>query len=240
MKFVKEQIKKLQKHFSELKESCRLCLEKKEIPFQGIIDTLKYLPADKEYSPLIGSYMNVLSQTFNLTGLFGALGLYMNYLSYQLLEYFVHNFHLEEVKSKIEDYRLELQKFRLNTPITLFCEAQPIQGDIEPPPNFQAVKSVFLSDESGSKTLEYIEHFKKEISDFYILKPYTMMFAKANLGSLTVTWFIPESVAKKLSAVEPPKEILRKYSVTDLEISGGCVYRLRRHHKVSVTIFVSI
>ena len=61
-----------------------------------------------------------------------------------------------------------------------------------------------------------------------------MMVAQVRPGCFIITWFVPESVVKKLKG-KVPRAILKKYSVTKLEIAGTCVYRLRKAQEVSVT-----
>ena len=61
-----------------------------------------------------------------------------------------------------------------------------------------------------------------------------MTVAQVRSGSFIVTWFVPESVVEKLKG-KVPRAILKKYSVTKLEIAGTCVYRLRKPQEVSVS-----
>ena len=85
-----------------------------------------------------------------------------------------------------------------------------------------------------SVTLEVVEEFREEYASQYNLRECAMMIAQVRSGSFIITWFIPESVADKLKA-KVPRAILKKFSVSRLEIDGVCVYRPRQPQQVSVT-----
>ena len=61
--------------------------------------------------------------------LFGCLNFYWNYLAYDLLDELVQTLSQKHpsfvaVTRKMEVYKEDLQKFRMHTPLKLFCEAQ--------------------------------------------------------------------------------------------------------------------
>ena len=183
------------------------------------------------YTYFTESHIRAISQAVDHSEIFGALILNMNYFSHQLLDYFVTEFDLEGVKSEMEAYKSVLKAFCEKTPAILFCQAQP-KLTIEPPPHFRTVISTFHK--SDSLMLDNLEQFRIEYSYHHGLKNFTMTLAKAEVGSVAVTWFIPEAVVEKLLQESVPRKILRKYSITKLEIAGGCVYRLRTTQEVSI------
>ena len=232
----------LQQKFNDLKKTCIACLEKNTISLTRVIEILMSIKADKEHTQFHESHLSTFHQTFDFNELFGALGFNMNYLSCQVLDYLVNELDLNDVKHKMEAYKLDLQMFRTKTPISLFCDARAFQSHIEPPPNFRVASSTFQLSKK-MQMLEDIEIFQREFCYCYNLQYLTMLLAKAaktseaDLGSVTVTWFIPESVVEKLSNTSiVPRKLLMKYSVTKLMINGNCLYRL--HPKVSVTVFI--
>ena len=232
----------LQQKFNDLKKKCIACLEKNKISLNRVIKILKSIKADKEHIQFSESHLSTFSQTFDFNELFGALGFNMNYLSCQLLDYLVNELDLKDVKHEMEAYKLDLQMFKTKMPITLFCDAQGFQSHIEPPPNFRAASLTFQLSKN-MQMLEDIEIFQREFCYCYSLQYLTMLLAKvaktskADSGSVTVTWFIPESVVEKLSNTYiVPRKLLMKYSVTKLMVDENCMYRL--HPKVSVTSFI--
>ena len=239
---VQHDIMMLQQKFHDLKKRCIACLEKNTISLTRVIEVLKSIKADKEHTQFSESHLSTFSQTFDFNEIFGALAFNMNYLSCQLLDYLVNELDLNDVKHEMEAYKLDLQLFRTKTPISLFCDAKTFQSHIEPPPNFRAATSTFQLSKK-MQMLEDIEIFQREFCYCYSLRYLTMLLAKvaktskADLGSVTVSWFIPESVVEKLTNIYiVPRKLLMKYSVTKLMIDGNCIYRL--HPKVSVTGFV--
>lgn len=223
---VQEEIRDLQRKFNEVKKDCLLWL--RNVPIRKFFSVLKSLKADDEHQQFSETYFGAFSDAVEHSELFvehseifGALSSNMNYFSHHLLDYFIAEFNLEEIKPKMEEYKSDLKRFCEKTPATSFCQAQP-QHTTEPPPHFRTI--IFTFQKSDSLMLEDVEQFRREYSFHYGFKIFTMTLANATVGSITVTWFIPESVVGKLQE-SVPRKILRKYSVIKLEIAGGCVYR---------------
>ena len=241
---VQESITNLMQEFNNLKENIVQCLKRREISFHTVIVTLRSLPADvNDCKHFTESHLSAFSEAVEHAHLFhGTLSSYMNFLSYQLLDYFIHEFHLEEVKAKLKDYTSDLQQFKKRTSITQFSQARQSPSYVQPPLNFEKAVCVFpLSD---AMKVNEVDQFQKEYSDHYKLKDYTMIFAKAeinleNIEGIVITWFIPESIKDNLLRAKLPRQILKKYSIAKLEIAGGCVYELRKRRKVRLTSCLS-
>ena len=223
----------LNKEFFALKNDTRKCLEKQGV----LVDQVAYsltslLPDDEEQHKIFTeSHVHDLFKAANVAEQFGTMNSHWNYLDPSLLDHLVRDFNLEEVKGEMETYKSDLGQFRKMTPLTLFCRAQR-KSDIDPPPKFRKVVAEF--DWPENVTLEVAEQFRQEYADHYSLHQCAMMVAQVRPGSFIVTWFVPESVVEKLKG-KVPRAILKKYSVTKLEIAGTCVYRLRKPQEVSVT-----
>ena len=227
----------LREKFHYLKKGLVISMEKRRVPLEFVVDTLKSLPADdtKGHPLFTESQICLFSEAFDHTELLGALGFHMNYLSCPLLEYFVNEFDLEEVKMEMEDYKSALQQFRMKTPVKTYCQVQQ-KRNIKPPPNFKMLASAFMPDDM---MLEHIERFQKEYSYHYCLQNVTMTLAKIDIDPITVSWFIPESVSKELIATRRvPRKILSKHSVLTLEVDGGRVYLYHTKEKASSTVSV--
>ena len=217
-----------------MKKKCVLSMEKRNILLKDIVGTLKVLTADdvERHTHFTESNLNVFAQAINHSELVGTLGFHMNYLSFHLFGCIVNEFGLEDVKAEMETYVSDLQNFREKTPVTLFHSFQPrMPKNIEPPPNFRKMILVFDSD---YMMLDNVEQFRIEYSHYHKLQQFTMVLAKVDLNPISVTWFIPESIVEKLLK-GIPRNILRKYLVSKLHITGACVYRLRTSQKVGVT-----
>ena len=230
---MKKKIAVLKKAFLALKDIVRECLKKRRVLVEKVADVLTSLSPDddKHHRLFLAHHMSILYKAANVSELFGTMNLHWNYLDPSLLDHLVTEFDLEEVKEQMEAYKSDLQQFRMTTQLTLFCRVQK-RKRVRLSPDFQEAVAEF--DWPENVTLEVVEQFQQEYADSYGLHECAMMVAQVRPGSFIVTWFIPESVVEKLKG-KVPRAILKKYSVTKLEIAGTCVYRLRKSQEVSVT-----
>ena len=230
---VKKTIEELKTRFRALKENIRGGLKKQKVPVKRVADSLTLLSPDDDdcHKMFAESHVSDLFKAANVAEQFGTMNSHWNYLDPSLLDHLVRDFNLEEVKGEMETYKSDLGQFRKKTPLTLFCRAQK-RKRVRLSPDFQEVVAEF--DWPNDVTLEVVEQFRQEYASEYRLHEFAMMVAQVRPGSFIVTWFVPESVVEKLKG-KVPTAILKKYSVTKLEIAGTCVYRLRKPQEVSVT-----
>ena len=230
---MKKTIEELKTRFRAVKDDTRKCLVKQRVPVKRVADSLTSLsPADDDQHKMFAkSHVSDLFQAPDIPEQFGTMNFHWNYLDPSLLDHLVRDFNLKEVKGEMETYKSDLGQFRKKTPLTLFCRAQR-RKRVRLTPDFQEVVAEF--DWLNDVTLEVVEQFRQEYASHYGLHEFAMMVAQVRPGSFIVTWFVPESVVEKLKG-KVPREILKKHSVTKLEIAGTCVYRLRKPQEVSVT-----
>ena len=222
---VKDEIQEFHKRFNALKKCTRECLETLEVAVQRVADALTSLPADDmaEHKQFLESHLSAIYQAPDHSELFGTMNFHWNYQNPQLLDHLIQEFNLEKVKGEMKTYKKDLQKFRKKTPLKLFCQSQK-KKHIEPPPQFYKV--VAKVDWPDDVTLEVVEEFRQEYAYQYSLHECVMMLAVVfSHSSFTIMWFIPSSIVKKLKVKVPNlNAILEKYSVTELEVAGECVY----------------
>ena len=226
-------IDELDNEFDILKNAIRECLERQRVLVSKVADVLTSLSPDfdEQHKLFIGSHVTALYRAANISEQFGTMNPHWNYLDPSLLEHLVKKFRLEVMKRQIQGYKSDLQQFRKKTPLNLFCLTQRRKRR-RPQEDFE--KMVVKFDWPENVTLEDVEQFRQEYASEYNLHECAMMIAQIHSGSYIITWFIPESVVEKLKA-KVPREILKKYCVTKLEIAGACVYRSRKAQKVSGT-----
>ena len=222
IQYVQAKIRQFEKRFNTLKKSTREYLEKLRVPVKRVADALTSLPADDldEHKQFLESHLSALYHADDHSELFGTMNFHWNYQNYQLLDHVVREFDLEGVKGEMKTYKEDLQQFRKETPLKLFCQSQK-KKRIKPPPDFHELVAEF--DWPDDVTLEVVEEFRQEYADHYSLYKCAMMLAVVLPGSFIITWFIPASIVEKLKG-KVPASILKKYSVTKLEIAGECVY----------------
>ena len=222
---VQQMIMDLNKKFKTLKNNIRKCLEMKKVSVDEVADILTSLSPDDEihHKMFLESHVRVFATAANHSELFGTMNFHWNYLDPSLLDHLVTELDLEKFKVEMEAYKSDLQKFRMVTPLTLFCRTQK-RRKIKPPAEFQEIVAQF--DWPENVTLEDVEKFRQEYASHYNLHEFAMMLAQVHLGSFIITWFIPEAIIEKLKA-QFPREIVKKYFVTKLEIAGTCIYDLQ-------------
>ena len=219
---IESEIREFEKKFNALKKSTRECLERLRVPVKRVAEVLTSLPADgmDNAKTFLKNNKTELYQAPDHFELFGTMNFHWNYQNYQLLDHLIQEFKLEGVKGEMKTYKEDLQQFRKKTPLKLFCQSQK-QKLIKPPPDFHEVVAEF--DWPDDVTLDVVEEFRQGYAGHYNLRECAMMLALVRPGSFIITWFIPGSIMEKLK-VKVPTSILKKYSVTKLEIAGECVY----------------
>ena len=230
---VKRRIMELDEKFDIFKKNIKQYLEKKRVPVDQVADSLtSLLPDDDDrHKMFTESHISDLFKADNISMQFGIMNPHWNYLDPSLLDHLVRKFDLKEVKGEMETYKSDLGQFRKKTPLTLFCLAQR-RKRVRLSPDFQEVTVEF--DWRNDVMLEDVEQFRQEYASHYGLHEFAMMVAQVRPCCFIVTWFVPESVVEKLKG-KVPRAILKKYSVTKLEIAGTCVYPLSKPQEVSGT-----
>ena len=233
---VEKMISDLDKRFDSLKDTVKEGLKKLGVSVEKIADVLTSLSAvEGDHYRLFleehAEHGRALFKANNIPQLFGTMNLHWNYLDPPPLDDLAKKFELEEPKQQIEIYKSDLQQFRMKTPLTLFCRTQK-RKRTRPRGKFREMVAEF--DWPENVTLEDVEQFRQEYASHYNLRECAMMIAQVRPGSFIITWFIPQSVVERLKT-KVPRKVLKKYSVTRLEIAGVCVYRLRQPQEVSVS-----
>ena len=218
---MKKRINELYKRFNELKDYIKECLERHNVLVTKVVDVLTSVSPDGDDShELFRKDLAELYAAADHSVLFGRLNYHWSYLDPSLLTRLVRDLELKDVKERMHVYDLDLQQFRKQTPLSLFCRTQK-RKKIELSPKFRKMVAEF--DWPKDVTLEVVEQFRQEYASHYKLHQFAMMVADARCGSFIITWFIPESIAEKLKG-KVPIQILRKYFVTTLTVAGVCVY----------------
>ena len=186
-----------------------------------VVDTLTSVSPDGNNNhKVFEKDLEKLYVAANSSVLFGRLNFHWSYLEPSLLTRLVRELELKDVKEKMEVYDLDLQRFREETQLSLFCRTQKTKR-IKISEEFREMVAEF--DWPKDATLEVVEEFRQEYASHYKLHELVMMMADACSGPFIITWFIPESIAEKLKGTVPV-QILRKYLVTNLTVAGVCVY----------------
>ena len=220
---------KLEDGFETLRVTIRDCLESQQVLVSGVADVLTSLPlnTDRQHKLFVEAHVKDLYQVTNIIEQFGTMNTYWNYLNPDLLYHLVKKFQLHQVKvvkDRVEGFESNLQYFRMQTPLKLYCKAQT-KREIELPPGFQHMFAKFQwpKKTNGVITLKVAEQFRQEYMHHYSLHDCALMVAEIVPLCFIVTWFIPESIVEMLKQ-DISTKLLKNYFITRLEIAGACIY----------------
>ena len=91
-RYVQAKIRRFERRFNELKKATRESLERRNISVRQIVESLTSMPADdkEEHKLFLKENLADLTDSSDVAELIGKLSLlYLDYLSYQLLEYLI-------------------------------------------------------------------------------------------------------------------------------------------------------
>ena len=240
---VKAEIEVFEDRFNTMKMMTIKCLEKIQVSVTAVVYILSSLHAVYmgEHKVFLEKNVQKLSQCQNHWMLFASLNLYWNYLSYHLLDHLIkevsqkHQFLtdvkeksveqcLRDVKRQMSLYKRDLKRFRQQTPLKLFCQAE--KGNVDDPPSTFR-KMVVKHDWPLTIMLEDVEVFRQHYVRHYNLRDCAMMLNSIRPGTFTVTWFVPSSVVELLKKRAP--KVFSEFNVSRLEfpgVAGHCVYEV--------------
>ena len=231
MEEVKSKIEIFESRFTILKRSTREHLLSRKIDVKIVVERLTELKATDmpDHEVFLKENIRDLFKVDGIFELFGMMSTYWNYLSYHLLAHLIKEFSVQEVKGEMEKYKVDLQQFLEETPIKVFCEAQEKKRRVKPPEGFQEMVTNFSWPENT--TLSKVEEFRQQYVCSYNLQNCALLLNQINIGSFTVTWFIPDSVVERLTT-KVDEKLLTKFLVSSLEIGGRSVYLKQKPEEV--------
>ena len=233
IQYVEAKIRKIKKQYNNLKKATVENLERYNIPVERVVETLRELSADDngDHKLLTENHMTVFEQAGSNSVLIGQLDFNMDYLSYRVLEYIIHEFQLQKVMVQMETYKSELQKFRMKVPLSIFCRAKN-RTSIKVSSEFKDVVAEFPH--KAQPSLETVEQFRKQYAAHYKLRDCSVALAGINShdSSFICTWLIPQSVADKLKKTLPRK-VFDENSVSRFSVCGACVYHIKSRYVIS-------
>ena len=178
---MKRRIAELEKEFDCLKDAVRDCIKKRNIDVMEVLDALTSLGADDDdhHKLFLERNLDELVKVPDNSQLFEKMKSHWNYLDPSLLDHLVTELDLDEVKGQMEKYKSDLQQFKAETPLTLFCQTQPGKAG-RPSRAFREMVREFKWPKNRYRlTLEVVEQFQQEHASHYSLHQCAMMVQKA-------------------------------------------------------------
>ena len=231
---IRERIAQFEERFKDLKRQTREGLERLGplASVQVVVERLTDLGADNkpEHKVFLQGNLHIMFRAENHFELYGILNFYWDYLAYNLLDHLIREFSIREVKGEMEEYKIDLKRFRRATPLKLFYQAQRRRRR-RPPAEFREMAVEF--DWPDTVTLEVVEDFRQAYESHYSLRECAMMLVSLSIGSFVITWIVPESIVESLKT-KLPEKLFKRHSVTKLQIAGDLIYPSTHHPNVRI------
>ena len=188
------------------------------------LTSLKALKGEKDIVLFLKSTMNELFESTSIEVVFFHLNLYWGYLNFHLLDHIIKQFCLDDVRREMDKYKVELEEFKIQTPLEVFGRAQEVNDPVIPD-GFE--KLVSHHEFSKSATLKEIEQLRLALKKEYSLEDCALMLYKVLCGSTIIVWLVPNSVAEHILLITSAmaKETFRENMMTRLALHGKTIYK---------------
>ena len=225
-KQVKRRINLLKKWFEQLRKETLEQIKNDGVAVSDLCDKVSSLNAlafDKSIEKFLEDKMKLLSCSDTHELLFRYLNMYWSYLSYHLLERLIHDYEMDDLEKKMEEFKAEVMEFMEQTPVKVYAAAQ-ISQDVEPPDDF--VKFVSHHKYPKDSLLKCVVDLRRKLGTQYKFEEYALMLSTALPHSIKIVWFIPESVVQHVIQVTSTTEkaIFRRLMLIKLECNGETIY----------------
>ena len=224
---MKEISSNLDDRFAILTKKAIDCLKKSNTAVGDVVYELSTLPACEkgDWKLFLDENVEKFRKCKDHNELFFDLNLNLTYLSPDLLRHLVKKLPpLQEIEGDIEEYMDDLHKFRRETPLELFHQIN--KKHIQPPSGFTdiIVKFEELKSRNGPLTLQHVEDLRLQ---YYIghhrLYNFALMLRDVTKNCYIITFSVAESVVELLQT-NIPKELLRDFGITEVVVSGRCIF----------------
>ena len=173
------------------------CLEEMEMKITTVVYIITSLCAVKQGNYCIFLKENIakLNQSQDHWALFGILNFHWSFLDYHLLDHFIDKLcethqlltegtlpqSLIEIKRQMDVYRTNVEKFKMQTTLTYFCQAKKGSGYVNKPPlKVSRILSQHRSSIHPLMTLNQVEEFRQQYLHEYsynLLECSTMLYS---------------------------------------------------------------
>ena len=187
---VKDMITILEKKFDVLKDTIIEHLEKRKVLVRKVADVLTTLSLDADdcHKLFLEQRCRILVTAVSHSDIFATMNCHLK-------DHLVRKLDVDEIKVLMDEYKSDLDQFRMKTPVFLFCRAQK-RKSITPVPEFQEVVAKF--NWTDKVTMEAVERFRQDYVSYYSLHECAMLIAQVHSGSSIISFLIPDSIVQLL------------------------------------------
>ena len=189
----------------------------------------------REHQEFIKDHLTNIEKGTHLSNLWARLGIYWNFLNFDLLEHLITGFSSEDLKQQMESYKCGLQSFRKATRICDFIDCWPER--VEPPPERELREFVAKVGYYWENcTLEDLDMLEGVITRKFFLPRFALQLREIKPGSITVTWLIPVSFVKVLQETieSTNSEFFTEEKIETVTIAGQDCYPSLKTNKYTV------
>ena len=178
-----------------------------------------------ENQEFIKDHLTNIEKGTHLSNLWARLGIYWNFLNFDLLEHLVSGFGSEDLKRKMNSYKCDLQSFRKATRICDFINCWPER--VEPPPERELREFVAkVGYHWENCTLEDLDMLEGVITRKFFLPRFVLQLREIKPGCITVTWLVAVPFVKALKETiqSSSSEFFMEHKIETIIIDGEECY----------------
>ena len=226
---VKQQVKKLEKRFSDLVDFVYRALLRKNTEDNVRYFRSSFLSLDvsrkHEHHNFIHEQLMKMDKEATFDEIWEKLTDYWNFLNFDLLDYIVDKFDIDHLKQKMDSYEHDLQSFRKATRLCDFIYCWPVQGETPPETELREFVAKMKHDWDNC-TLEDLESLKGVITRKFFLPEFALLLKQIKEGCVVITWLIPTPFVKALQeAIKTTNsEFFIEHKIETITIDGQDCY----------------
>ena len=163
-------------------------IEREKVPPEMLATAVKSpLPNSwGEHDRFFSEHCSVFNTPQNCLEVYNPVNGYSNYFNYGLIQQLTNLFGSSYTKSKMKAYVSKIEKFRKDTSIILYTDAQhPPQQKIS-----TDLRSIVTRHSWTDATLEDVEQFRRNQARQYCLLDFIAIISSIEVGCVVLTWFI--------------------------------------------------
>lgn len=234
------QADKFESWFEELSFEAQAEIEEKHTSLKRFRHFLTLLPESirSEHHQFLNDRLSDIMNAESIELVFGYLNLYWNFFDYNLLEHIIKKFGSIRLKKEMRKYVKCLSDFRKATTLQQLIERwQGLRA--EPPPDFSEI-TMQLTKKASECTLEELEQLRQRTCKECRFKPFVLMLAKAEEGSLVIVWHLPSVLVPEFQlALCGMRCFFEEHKITRLAVDGVCIFSEQLDsHKVNMKVNV--
>ena len=188
----------LERQFRQLHDNLLTELEDKKVSLSKLLRSLTLLPTEIriEYKAAITEMFPVLRRESTISDLFYHLSPLVDFLSYGLLKYIIHEFGSNCLKKMMVSYSDDILAFVKKTTVKQLMNVWP--GQQEVPPNFSKLQARINEDPSKYTLYELDQLRKRFCSEIKLTDIVLVLIGLEASNSFIAEWLIPSTLVPQL------------------------------------------